>query len=129
MMATKERSLDDLWAMHERKYDAYGHVDAALDEMWSEREAAERASYDASFGPGAYDAYEKAMQEMAEAQEAVDEGRATDLTHCYMCEPDVNKRFEEKAGPLRGIVRTGLIEEHRDPTVTYTLTPCGHTII
>jgi hypothetical protein len=131
-MMTKERSLDELWEMHERKnaqFDVMYESDpewAAEDEA---REKAEREAYEKYWGPGSYDAYIKAMGEMAEAQEAVDEGRAMDLLRCYLCEPDTNKRLDKDAGPLRGIVKAGpVIEAHRDPTASYVLT-CGHVII
>lgn len=61
-----------------------------------------------------------------EAQYAAHIGAATPLTHCYLCEPDVNKRSED-AGPLRGIVSSHTTRGS-DPYEALVLT-CGHTII
>jgi hypothetical protein len=66
--------------------------------------------------------------EFHEALAAVHEGRATDLMRCYLCEPDVSKRFETGAGPLRGVVRNYVTNQRQDATEAYVLT-CGHTVI
>jgi hypothetical protein len=62
-------------------------------------------------------------------EEAIWAGNATRLMHCYLCEPDVNRRFDPNAGPLRGVARTSTTDIHRDPTEVYHLIPCGHAII
>ena len=64
-----------------------------------------------------------------EEQLAIHEGRATQLVRCYMCLPPGPLRMALDAGPLRGIVRRGITNERQDPTTTYELAPCGHTII
>ena len=74
-------------------------------------------------------AEEDAYEAWEQARIAVEEGRATDLMHCYMCEPDVNKRFDKDAGPLRGVGKMKVVEAHRDPTAAHQMIPCGHWII
>jgi hypothetical protein len=64
-----------------------------------------------------------------EEELAIHEGRATELMHCYMCEPDVTKRFEKNAGPLRGVGKSKTLEAHRDPTTALQMIPCGHWLI
>jgi hypothetical protein len=70
----------------------------------------------------AYDAWLEMMT-------AIDEGRATQLTHCYLCEPDHRKRMEKDAGPLRGIARTKTVMQNFDPTEAVQVIPCGHWLI
>jgi len=61
-------------------------------------------------------------------QDAVADGLATELTPCYLCEPDVNERVRNpKAGPLRGILRRS-DSGGADPTEVLHLS-CGHAII
>lgn len=67
-------------------------------------------------------------------QEAIHEGRATQLVHCYLCEPDVNKRLDKDAGPLRGVQRhtegrTHPTHPEADVYDVLHLIPCGHAII
>jgi hypothetical protein len=56
-----------------------------------------------------------------------DEGKLLS-THCYMCEPDIEKRFEQDAEPLRKVLMTFVTNVIQDPTQAYKL-ECGHTII
>lgn len=62
-----------------------------------------------------------------EEQEAIHTGRATELTHCYLCEPNVNLRLQPGAGPLRGVLARGTTR-CSDPSETLTLS-CGHVVI
>jgi hypothetical protein len=62
-----------------------------------------------------------------EAEYAEHIGAATQLAHCYLCEPDFQKRHLPAAGPLRGVVRM-FVGGGSDPTEVLVLT-CGHEII
>jgi hypothetical protein len=64
--------------------------------------------------------------------DAIWEGRATRLVHCYLCfleetgKPDFSQRGDR--GPLRGVART-FTGGGSDPTEVLVLVPCGHEII
>lgn len=74
----------------------------------------------------AYDAWEA-------EQLAIHEGRATQLTHCYLCFADqtgtVDTSPKQDQGPLRGEGKTKTIAQNFDPTTAVQLIPCGHWII
>lgn len=67
-----------------------------------------------------------------EEQEAIMEGLATELTHCYLCylektgHADMSRK--QDLGPLRGIAGT-FTAIPEDPTAALRLIPCGHVII
>jgi hypothetical protein len=122
--------------MHERRNEHFD-ITYESDPTWAAedaaREAAEKAFFEKHFGSGSYEQYLADMAHAAEVQEAVDEGRATDLLRCYIChleqtgKPDMTEHAIRS--PLRGIQRTRTINERQDPTAAYELIPCGHVII
>lgn len=66
-------------------------------------------------------------EEFCEEEEAVYAGTAVRLVHCYLCEPDLNKRMVKDAGPLRGVLKE-TVTPGPDPYQCLHLS-CGHAII
>lgn len=88
---------------------------------------------DCEYGGPCYE-HDESYRLYCDEQTAIHDGLATELTHCYLCEPDVNKRTARDAGPLRGIARTETMRTHptHPEADSYAVTicvPCGHALI
>lgn len=84
-------------------------------------------------GQGCYE-HDESYRLYCDETEAINNGTAMELRHCYLCEPDVNKRLEKDAGPLRGVERhsTGRTHPTHPEADVYEvahMVPCGHALI
>jgi len=68
-----------------------------------------------------------AYLEFLDEQEAIESGLAVELRHCYLCEPDFNKRCQPDAGPLRGVLGHGTTPGDDPYDLAYM--SCGHALI
>lgn len=78
----------------------------------------------------------QSFEEYEQEQEAIHEGRATELTRCYMCLPFEDRVLdmfrdphEYSLAPLRGIRARNTNYNSPDPTEVLSLMPCGHKVL